>query len=171
MQGKEHTPIANRVRLIQKVLLVSRCGFGVLVDRNNDCLDMPIAPPLPNGFATATSSRAVRKGERPGSSERGLNYHCRPPSTLLSKDDQAVFAFLLAREKTNRTSPVYKKGEGNRSWLVQDPDFLAAFLEAKARVRAMDFRFVEQTDQTLQALLEIYTAVVLRTKYNDFANH
>jgi hypothetical protein len=62
-------------------------------------------------------------------------------------------------------------GEGNRSWLVQQPDFFAAFLKAKARVRAMEFRFVEQSDQTLQALLEIYAAVVLRTKYNDFANH
>jgi hypothetical protein len=52
---------------------------------------------------------------------------------------------------------------------VQQPDFLAAFSEAKARVRAMDFRFVEQRDQTRQALLEIYAAVVLETKYNDFA--
>jgi hypothetical protein len=94
-------------------------------------------------------------------------HHCRPSSP----HNQAVFAFLLAREITNRISPVYKKGEGNRSWLVQQPDFLAAFLEAKVRVRAMDFRFVEQSDQTLQALLEIYAAVVLRTKYNDFTNH
>jgi hypothetical protein len=98
---------------------------------------------------------------------RRYGHHCRPGSP----HNQAVFAFLLAREKTNRTSRVYKKGEGNRSWLVQQPDFLAAFLEAKARVRAMEFRFVEQSDQTLQALLEIYAAVVLGTKYNDFANH
>jgi GIY-YIG catalytic domain len=94
-----------------------------------------------------------------------FGHHCRPSSP----HNQAVFAFLLAREKTKRTIAVYKKGEGNRSWLVQRPDFLAAFLEAKARVRAMDFRFVEQSDQTRQALLEIYAAVVLETKYNDFA--
>jgi hypothetical protein len=52
-----------------------------------------------------------------------------------------------------------------------DPAFAAAFIDAKERIRAMGYRYVEETDQTRQALLEIYCAVVLNTPYNDFATH
>jgi hypothetical protein len=37
-----------------------------------------------------------------------------------------------------------------------NPEFIAAFKTAKDRIRAMEFRFVEETDQNAQALLEIY---------------
>jgi hypothetical protein len=35
----------------------------------------------------------------------------------------------------------------------------------------MDLRFVEESDPTRQALLEIYAATILKTPYNDFENH
>jgi len=35
----------------------------------------------------------------------------------------------------------------------------------------MDLRFVEEPDPLRQALLEIYGAVVLETKYNEFDTH
>ena len=35
----------------------------------------------------------------------------------------------------------------------------------------MDYRCVEETDPTKQALLEIYCAAVLATEHNDFDNH
>lgn len=35
----------------------------------------------------------------------------------------------------------------------------------------MSFRYVEETDQVRQALLEIYTAVTLQTPYNEFKTH
>ena len=47
----------------------------------------------------------------------------------------------------------------------------AAFDAAKARVRAMEFRYVEEADPIRQAVLEIYCAVALETPYNDFDNH
>ncbi len=49
--------------------------------------------------------------------------------------------------------------------------FASAFKEAKRRIASMDLRFVEESDPTRQALLEIYAATVLRTPYNDFHNH
>jgi hypothetical protein len=139
--------------------------------------DLETMPPFSNGvlprdmpksgiYLFSEGRRHLYVG-RSGNMRRRYGDHCRPSSL----HNQAVFAFLLAREKTNRVIAVYKKGEGNRSWLVQQPDFSLAFSEAKMRVRTMDFRFVEQQDQTLQALLEIYAAVVLKTKYNDFSNH
>jgi hypothetical protein len=60
---------------------------------------------------------------------------------------------------------------GSRRALIAETNFGEAFKEAKARVRNMDLRFVEEADPTRQALLEIYASVVLRTRYNDFDTH
>ena len=54
---------------------------------------------------------------------------------------------------------------------MEDEDFKKAFEDAKERIRKMDFRYVEETDPTRQALLEIYCAVVLGTPYNSFKTH
>jgi hypothetical protein len=60
---------------------------------------------------------------------------------------------------------------GSRAELVKDVLFASAFEKARQRVALMDLRFVEETDPTRQALLEIYTATVLKTPYNDFDTH
>jgi len=83
----------------------------------------------------------------------------------------APFAFLLAREATGRTRASYRTGADSRAGLMLDPVFAAAFAAAKERIRAMEFRYVEETDQNRQALLEIYCAVVLDTPYNAFGTH
>lgn len=82
----------------------------------------------------------------------------------------AAFAFRLAREATGQTRATYKK-EGSRPALMKDPAFVAAFHAAKARIRQMDVRFVEERDPVRQAILEVYVAVVLNTPYNDFDTH
>jgi hypothetical protein len=93
--------------------------------------------------------------------------HCRPGAT----DRQAAFAFQLAREVTGRVIRSYKQDENSRRALMELPDFCDAFTAAKARIRRMDYRFVEETDQNCQALLEIYCSIVLGTPYNDFKTH
>jgi hypothetical protein len=93
--------------------------------------------------------------------------HCRPGAT----HRQAAFAFHLAREAAGRTTASYKAGEGSRAGLMLDPVFASAFKAAKERIRAMEYRYVEEADQNRQALLEIYCAVVLSTPYNDFGTH
>ena len=93
--------------------------------------------------------------------------HCRPGAT----GRMAAFAFQLAREATGKVERSYRKGEHSRSGLMLDPGFAEAFKRAKVRIRAMDFRFVEESHQTRQALLEIYCAVALGTPYNKFDNH
>ncbi len=82
----------------------------------------------------------------------------------------AAFAFQLAREATGNTVATYTK-VGSRKDLMNDPSFLEAFQGSKARIRRMDLRYVEETDQVRQCLLEIYTAVVLETPYNSFRTH
>lgn len=84
----------------------------------------------------------------------------------------AAFAFLLARKKTGFTQRSYKKGSGlTRAELMKDLVFKAAFDDAKSQMKEMDYRCVEETDPTKQALLEIYCATVLGAEHNDFDNH
>lgn len=92
--------------------------------------------------------------------------HTRPSS----QHNQAVFAFRLAREGTGRIKASYG-GEWTRVGLCLDEEFSKAFTAAKARVRTMDLRFVEEPDPLRQALLEIYVSVALQTPYNDFNTH
>jgi predicted GIY-YIG superfamily endonuclease len=95
-----------------------------------------------------------------------LGRHCRPGAT----HRMAAFAFRLAREQTGKLNATYKK-KGSRSALIQEPEFHDAFNAAKARIRVMDIRYVEESDPIRQTLLEIYTAMVLQTPYNDFDTH
>jgi hypothetical protein len=95
-----------------------------------------------------------------------LQNHCRPSSTHF----QATFAFRLAREATGNLRATYK-ATGSRTGLLLEPSFAQAFSDAKARLRRMSVRFVEETDAIRQCLLEVYAAVVLEARYNDFENH
>ncbi len=96
-----------------------------------------------------------------------IGRHSRPCST----NRMAAFAFRLAREETGNLKATYKKGEGSQSALMEDEGFALAFDAAKARIRKISLRFVEENDPVRQALLEIYVAVVLGTPYNEFENH
>jgi predicted GIY-YIG superfamily endonuclease len=101
---------------------------------------------------------------------RKLRQRVRQHSTPGAQHNQAVFAFRLAREKTGRGKAAYST-EGSRMNMCREPGFRDAFTEAKARVRNMELRFVEEADPLRQALLEIYVSVVLGTRHNDFDTH
>ena len=127
--------------------------------------DLPLGMPKRGLYLFSEANEHLYVG-RSNSLRDRYGRHCLPGAT----HKQAAFAFLLAREKTNNLRATYRT-EGSRAWLMQQPEFAAAFTAAKARIRAMQYRYVEETDQNRQALLEIYVAVVLETKYNDFGNH
>jgi len=93
--------------------------------------------------------------------------HCNPCATHRT----AAFAFKLAREATGKLRASYRSDHENRSGLMLDPVFAEVFRTSKVRIRAMEFRAVEECDPTRQALLEIYCAVALSTRYNDFDTH
>ena len=79
------------------------------------------------------------------------------------------FAWLLAREITG-FKPTYRK-EGSRRDLLLRDDFQKVYCESKMRIRRMDVRYVEEADPLRQTLLEVYTAVSSKSKYNDFDTH
>lgn len=95
-----------------------------------------------------------------------LQQHCRPGSG----HNSAPFAFRLARELRGVMKATYKT-EGSRASLIQDAAFAEAFSLSKARLRTMHVRVVEESNPLRQALLEMYVAMALDAKYNDFDNH
>lgn len=101
---------------------------------------------------------------------QSLRKRCSQHSNPSAQQNQAVFAFKLAREMTGRRRPSYTATD-SRKMLEADSEFKAAFTQAKERVRRMELRYVEETDPLRQTLLEIYVGVVLKTPYNDFDTH
>jgi hypothetical protein len=91
--------------------------------------------------------------------------HCGPSA----KENQASFAWKLTAEVMGHKA-TYRKGEGRKDKILI-PEFANTFRLAKERIRAMDYRFVEEADQTRQALLEAYVCIALGTPYNDFDTH
>jgi hypothetical protein len=77
----------------------------------------------------------------------------------------------LSRASPPDTPEATYTPEGGRDWLMQQPDFVAAFAKAKEFIRGLEYRYVEEADANRQALLEIYASVVLETPHNDFKNH
>lgn len=139
-------------------------------------------PPVSGG---ATPEYQVAKGERPRGvylfSEGGEHLYVGRSNRLLHRyknhwmtnktEREAAFAFKLARQATGFVKASYQKGEGSRAGLAANPTFVEAFTQAKARIQAMEYRWVLEPDPTTQCLLEIYAATALGTPFNDFDNH
>ena len=87
-----------------------------------------------------------------------------------SRQNVASFAFLMARRETGNLRATYTQ-VGSRNALVATPKFAAAFLTAKIRISRMSVRYIEESDQLRQALLEMYVHVALDTPFNDFDTH
>jgi predicted GIY-YIG superfamily endonuclease len=86
------------------------------------------------------------------------------------KLNKAAFARLIACRELGIVAD-YRAGANTHKNLPNNPKFAEAFRKTKERIRAMEFRAVEEADQTRQALLEIYCAVALNACYNDFRTH
>jgi hypothetical protein len=93
-----------------------------------------------------------------------LQYHTR------TNHNQATFAFLLASHQTGNIKASYQ-AKGSRQDLLNDPAFRSAFDEARQRIRKMDVQFVEEPDPIKQTILEVFTALQIKARFNDFDNH
>jgi hypothetical protein len=100
---------------------------------------------------------------------RKLRGRIRGHSKPTSRTNQAHFAVHLARE-------TYQKeyGEPPQKPFRNHTEFQRHFTAAKQRIAAMDVRYVltpPSSMDALQAVLEIYVALELQARYNDFATH
>jgi hypothetical protein len=126
---------------------------------------LPANAPAQGIYLFSEGARPMYVG-RTRNLQRRVGNHCGGGA----RENQAVFAFKLAREATGKPKATYTS-DGSRSALMNDPIFAAAFKDAKQRVRRMDLRYVAEADPLRQALLEMYVAVILKTPYNDFDTH
>jgi hypothetical protein len=84
------------------------------------------------------------------------------------RNNDAPFPFKMARHATGHLKA---KGGLTRKQLEADPGFAAAFLDAKAQVRTMEWRWVRIDDPNIQAVFEVFATMKLQAKFNDFENH
>lgn len=100
---------------------------------------------------------------------RKLRGRIRGHSKPTSRTNQAHFAVHLARETYEA-----EHGAPPQKPFRDHADFQEHFTAAKQRIAAMDVRFVltpKSHMDALQAVLEIYVALELRARYNDFGTH
>ena len=150
-------------------------GFGELIAPLQDRLDALLAiepvrieslpSSIPNAGIYLLSEGGVHAYVgRTNRLRKRLRNHISKQHTVAS------FAFLLARIATGESKASYQK-RGSRDDLMTRPPFRDAFFAAVERIRIMEVRYVEEVDPVRQALLEIFVAVELSTKYNDFDTH
>jgi len=135
----------------------------LLKSQLNRMAELPKEMPLA-GIYILSEGVIVLYAGRTNNMRKRLQYHMR------NSHNQATFAFLLAREKTDNMKATYRK-EGSRSHLLSQPAFRAAFESARARIKRMNIQFIEESDPVRQALLEICAAIRTKAKYNAFDNH
>ena len=128
--------------------------------------DPPLNIPSQGVYLFSENGQHLYVG-RSNTMRKRYQYHTRPGAT----HNQASFALKLAAETCKMPPPSYREGDGQKDRLANNPEYAAAFIEAKARVKAMDYRFVQEDHQTKQTLLEAYAIIALETPYNDFDTH
>ena len=99
---------------------------------------------------------------------RNLRRRLRDHSSPSANHHQATLAIKIARIETQHDKPTYQSAGSTTDLLSSSSTFRTAFDDAKARIRAMQVRYVEEQEPVRQALLEIYAAVELGTYYNSF---
>ena len=136
----------------------------LLLSQLLECAPQSPSDPLPNKrvvYLFIESNEHLYVGRTNRLAQRYREHH-------RGKSNDAPFAFKLARYASCNT---VTKGGKTRKALEADPEFATAFLAAKERVRAMQFRWVEVQDANTQCLLEIYATIALNARHNDFENH
>ena len=81
----------------------------------------------------------------------------------------ATLAFRIAKQNTPTLQKKEKKQTNEQ--LMKNRDFVEEFEVSKDRIARMKIRLIEIEDQIEQAMFEIYAALTLNTKYNDFSTH
>ncbi|MDO8545776.1 MAG: GIY-YIG nuclease family protein [Nitrospirales bacterium] len=113
----------------------------------------------------------LHEGERPLYVGRTNDIRTRLQNHTRRSHNQATLAFLLARHETDKLRATYQTKGSREDLLKNDPDFAVAFDKARARIKRMDVKAIEEADPLRQAVLEIYAAFVSGAKFNDFDNH
>lgn len=100
---------------------------------------------------------------------RNLRQRLRDHTNPLSRENQASFAFLVAKVEAEKADIDVER---TRKILEADEEFAEHFREAKGQVSQMAVRFIELPGPIERTLLEVYAALALDTLvFNSFETH
>jgi hypothetical protein len=100
---------------------------------------------------------------------RKLRQRLRNHTNPLGKNNQATFAFLVAKDEAARAGV---DTDLFRAQLEADRKFAGHFKAAKLRVSEMDVRFIELAGPIERSVFEIYASLALDTLvFNSFETH
>lgn len=100
---------------------------------------------------------------------RKLRQRLRNHTNPLGKNNQATFAFLIAKADAGKAGVDVNMF---REQLEANEDFLSHFEAAKLRVSEMDVRWINLADPIERSVFEIYAALALDTLvFNSFETH
>jgi hypothetical protein len=126
--------------------------------------DHAVVPKSPGIYLFSKGDEALYVGQT-----RNLRVRLRNHTNPLSRENQASFAFLVAKAEAEKTGVDVKQ---TRKVLEADEAFAKHFSEAKSGIAAMDVRFIELDGPIERTLFEIYASLALNTVlYNSFETH
>jgi predicted GIY-YIG superfamily endonuclease len=99
----------------------------------------------------------------------GLKKRLKEHSQRSSDRYSATLAFRIAKQNTSILQKKERKQTNEQ--LMKNSDFIEEFEAAKDRIARAKIRFIEIEGQVEQVMFEIYAALTLNTKYNDFRTH
>lgn len=141
----------------------------ILLERLVEAPASPVAqhaeiPEAPGIYLFSENDHPIYVGQT-----RVLRSRLRDHTNPLGKNNQATFAFLLARARAEDARIDIGRF---RAQLEADEEFAAHFTEAKLRVADMDVRLIELSDSIERSVFEIYAALALDTLvFNSFETH
>ena len=133
------------------------------------CQDCADSPPKSHGVYLFSDHGTPMYVGRTGRTERSIaankvshsNFASRRRGHITPRHTSGTYAYRLAVAAfAERKKPLAGTREANS----QDTEFMAEFRSQCERVKAMEFRVVEITDDKLAAVFEVYAATVLKTK-------
>jgi len=92
-----------------------------------------------------------------------LAEHC-----AIKNHQKANFAYMLTVKSTG-LKPIPYSPNSTKESMFRDDRFVTEFNKIIARIKLMNYRWIEVNDKLEKNLLEIYAAVILETEFNDFA--
>jgi GIY-YIG catalytic domain len=126
--------------------------------------DHPKVPKAPGIYLFSKDDKALYVGQT-----RNLKARLRTHTNPLSRENQASFAFLIAKGEAERAGIDVAR---TRKILESDETFAEHFRSAKLGVAEMDVRFIELEGPIERTLFEVYASLALDTLlYNSFETH
>lgn len=121
-------------------------------------------PNAPGIYLFSELDHAIYVGQTRKLRQR-LKNHTNP----LGKNNQATFAFLVAKEEAEKAGVNIAQF---RAQLEADQQFAEHFQAAKLRVSEMDVRFIELAGPIERTVFEVYASLALDTLvFNSFETH